>query len=107
MEKDICILNQLTSFIVSKCSPKKIILFGSRARGDHYDDSDYDILLIMDDLTNSRELISYLYYELWYSNLPKNIDFLAISHDRYEDLKTNIFYVYKTIDNEGKILYGQ
>jgi hypothetical protein len=36
----------------------------------------------------------------------KIIDFLAISNARFEDLKTNIAIIYKTIDNEGKILYG-
>ncbi|KPJ64770.1 hypothetical protein AMJ44_12140 [candidate division WOR-1 bacterium DG_54_3] len=30
---------------------KKIILFGSRARGDYTDDSDYDFILIFDEVT--------------------------------------------------------
>ena len=34
-----------------KGSLKKIILFGSRARGDYDDESDYDFILIFDKLT--------------------------------------------------------
>lgn len=30
---------------------KKIILFGSRARGDHDPDSDYDVLVMLDDVS--------------------------------------------------------
>ncbi len=32
---------------------KKIILFGSRARGDHEPDSDYDLLVILDEISPS------------------------------------------------------
>jgi predicted nucleotidyltransferase len=30
---------------------KRIILFGSRARGDHTDESDYDFILVFDEVT--------------------------------------------------------
>lgn len=32
-----------------KSHPKKIILFGSRARGDSYEGSDYDFLIVLDE----------------------------------------------------------
>jgi uncharacterized protein len=35
--------------IVAALQPRKVILFGSRARGDHRPDSDYDLLLVVDD----------------------------------------------------------
>jgi predicted nucleotidyltransferase len=31
---------------------ERIVLYGSRARGDHRDDSDYDVAVFLDDLTN-------------------------------------------------------
>ena len=34
--------------------PERIILFGSRARGDARDDSDYDVLIEMSELKGSR-----------------------------------------------------
>jgi len=33
--------------VVAAVHPEKIILFGSRARGDHRPDSDFDILVVM------------------------------------------------------------
>jgi predicted nucleotidyltransferase len=53
MKKDDRILNEFIEAINEKFVPllKKIILFGSRARGDHEADSDYDFLLVFDDVS--------------------------------------------------------
>lgn len=42
--------------IVRLVDPVRIILFGSRARGDARDDSDYDILVILDEVENRRTM---------------------------------------------------
>lgn len=42
--------------IVRLVDPVRIILFGSRARGDARDDSDYDILVILDEIDNRRAM---------------------------------------------------
>ncbi len=41
------------SRMASALNPEQIILFGSRARGDHRIDSDYDVLIIVPDTTES------------------------------------------------------
>ncbi len=49
--------------------PKLIILFGSRARGDYTDSSDYDILVVSDELPEDpREAFDRL-YDLDYPNV--------------------------------------
>ncbi len=46
---------------------QKIILFGSRARGDHSKDSDYDLVLIFDRVTSQdKEFINDLEGEMLY-----------------------------------------
>ncbi|MDR1871248.1 MAG: nucleotidyltransferase domain-containing protein [Deltaproteobacteria bacterium] len=99
------IIDKFVSVIVSAFSPEKIILFGSRARGDHTADSDYDILVIMKHLVDKIGLTIQLYSEIIHTDLPKNVDFLAISSARYEELKTSVAFIYKTIDEEGKVIY--
>ena len=42
-------LRDLVQEIVARADPAAVYLFGSRARGDHYPDSDYDIPIVVDD----------------------------------------------------------
>jgi HEPN domain-containing protein/predicted nucleotidyltransferase len=51
------LLEDITRTLVDGFHPSLVVLFGSRARGDSRDDSDYDLLLELD---TDRE-----YYELW------------------------------------------
>jgi predicted nucleotidyltransferase len=100
-------MKQVVAFITSKISPERIILFGSYARGDNKENSDIDILIIIKDLENERKITGTLYKELLKENISIPIDFLAIDYDKYNKLKNEIGYIYKTIEQEGQILYGK
>jgi excisionase family DNA binding protein len=49
-------LPMIVGRIVRVANPAKIVLFGSRARGDAREDSDYDLLVIVDAASNRRAL---------------------------------------------------
>ena len=40
------VLGALARAIVERFAPERIVLFGSRARGDHHTDSDYDVMVV-------------------------------------------------------------
>ena len=81
---------------------KKIILYGSYARGDYNENSDIDIM-ILTDLTNEeiieyRELVSNIAFEVMISPLVKNIE-------KFEYwLKALPFYM--NVQREGVVLSG-
>src|SRR5439155_12453427 len=41
-------LTAATRTIVDRFAPERIILFGSRARGDHHPESDYDVIVVLE-----------------------------------------------------------
>ncbi|MDR1867327.1 MAG: nucleotidyltransferase domain-containing protein [Treponema sp.] len=98
-------IRRLVTFITSKITPEKIILFGSYARGDNKDNSDIDLLIIMRDLKNEREVTGLLYKSLLTENITIPIDLIAIDFEKYNKLKNKNGYIYKTIEREGKVVY--
>ncbi|MFH1052436.1 MAG: nucleotidyltransferase domain-containing protein [bacterium] len=48
------ILNEIKQAIFSVEPDADIYLFGSRARGDYQDDSDWDLLILLDGMINTR-----------------------------------------------------
>jgi predicted nucleotidyltransferase len=86
-------------------SPDKIILFGSYARGDYRSGSDIDILILKKGLTNERDITSRLYLDFFNKKITIPVDIIAVDYDKYNKLNYDIGYIYKTIKQEGKILY--
>ncbi len=59
--------------IVRLVDPVRIVLFGSRARGDFRDDSDYDILVVVDEAPNRRETRIAIHHALAELPIAKDI----------------------------------
>lgn len=84
--------------------PKKIILFGSYARGDATRDSDLDVLVVTGDEVESprRESIR-LRNSVGNINMP--MDILVVSYSRFEALREKLGLVYREADRYGKVVY--
>ena len=106
MNRNLPIFEQIVDFITSKITPERIVLFGSYARGENTDKSDIDILIVMKNLENERKITGQLYKALLDVNISAPIDFIAIDYDKYNILKNRGGFIYKTIEQEGQILYG-
>jgi predicted nucleotidyltransferase len=105
--QSLSVTEQVVALITSKISPEQIILFGSYARGENRKNSDIDILIVMKNLKNEREITRLLYKELLKNNISIPVDLLAIDYDKYNKVKNKVGYIYKTIAQEGQILYGK
>ena len=84
--------------------PNRIILFGSRARGDFREDSDIDILVEMESSENRIELrrkIARLFLDRWWA-----MDILVYTPKEIAEWKHSLATILPDIESEGKILYS-
>ena len=78
---------------------EEVLLFGSRARGDFRDDSDWDVLVVV-----SENVDRETYRELWYSvyrriNAP--LDLLIVPRKTLEEYKNSPGFIYYYALREG------
>ena len=87
---------------------RKVILYGSYARGDFRPDSDVDIMILLDmsdtDLKAYSQQLSYMTYDF---NLDNDLDIkpIAKSEEHFSKWVVNYSF-YATIHKEGVVLYG-
>lgn len=87
---------------------RKVILYGSYARGDFKSDSDVDIMILLDisdlDLKAYSQSLSYMTYDF---NLDNDLDIkpLAKSEVHFKKWIEN-YPFYANIHKEGVVLYG-
>ena len=106
MQIDIPYIEKIISIIVSMASPDQIILFGSYARGDTNEKSDIDLLIIKKELKNSFNIIDSIYRAFYENKIKIPVDLLAIDYNKYNEINNEIGYIYKTIKEQGVVLYG-
>lgn len=75
-------LDEMTRRIASVFGPRMIILFGSRARGTHVDDSDYDLVVVMDECYDRRRAAVEIRSEL--SDIMAGKDVLVVTRSEFE-----------------------
>ena len=106
MKEAIPYIDQIISIIVSNVSPEQIVLFGSYARGNYTNKSDIDLLIIKKDMKNGHKISDELYMAFFENKIKIPVDLIPIDYDKYNKLKNQIGYIYKTIKEEGRIIYG-
>jgi predicted nucleotidyltransferase len=106
MDNNIPYIDKIISIIVSLASPDQIILFGSYAQGNNTKKSDIDLLIIKKGLKNSFNIIDSIYMAFYENKIKIPVDLLAIDFIRYNEINNEIGCIYKTIKEQGQILYG-
>jgi len=96
-------LEKAIEIIIRSVDPGKIILFGSRARGYHKNESDYDIRLIKKGVSHRRKVAQQIYKFLYGVGVP--VDIIVETPEKFEELKDNPFMIYKEISKSGKVVY--
>ena len=94
---------ELIRRIAEQFSPDKIILFGSRARGEARPDSDIDLLVLFPEVTDPNKRASELHAALLDFSSPTDI--VVSTTARFERYRNVVNTVYWPAAREGKILY--
>ncbi len=106
-ELDQQIVSEIVHRIRSIANPLKIVLFGSRARGDHRPDSDIDLLVIEESsLPRHRRAIP---LNAALSDLPLDVDAEVVVYtpSEVEDWRGASAAFVTTALREGKVLYEE
>src|SRR2546421_264369 len=70
--------------LIAHLNPQKVILFGSRARGNVHADSDWDFLVVMDDAAPAEKLGWKALYEAR-KGIHAAIDIIPCRQSRFDD----------------------
>ena len=87
---------------------RKVILYGSYARGDYNESSDVDIMILLDisdlECKDYQDMLFDMTYDI---NFDNNVEINAIakSEDTFNKW-LNAYPFYQNIQNEGVVLYG-
>jgi predicted nucleotidyltransferase len=98
------VLDEIVSRLVRDFHPERIYLFGSRARGDSGPDSDYDVLLVLRELTDRRYRLCQAAY-LALRGVPAAVDVDVWGKDDFDRRQDNPASLPATIIREGRLLY--
>ena len=96
-------IQQMVDVIVEKFHPQSVYLFGSYARGEANDDSDLDLLVLMDPPFFRRKRINEIRTALYKFHVPADVQvFQPETVARFEKVPGSLFY---QIKDEKKNVY--
>lgn len=96
-------LDEIVRRIVQTAKPKKVILFGSRARGETRPDSDFDLLVIAESTEPRYRRSAPLYGAL--SDILLPMDIIVFSPEEVKEWSEVPQAFVTTAIREGKVLY--
>jgi uncharacterized protein len=96
------VLNNISSAIHKQDPSAKAFLFGSRARGDNRPDSDWDILILVDNLNVTNEIEDKFRDDLYNIELESGQIISAFIYPKiYWQKKLKFSPLYKMVKKEG------
>ena len=100
------LIESIVAQVVATVQPTRVVLFGSHARGDAREDSDVDLLVVIPDGNDRREVARTLY------TLPSKelrscpVDFIVTTESEFARRQHRIGSIYPSIVREGRELYA-
>ena len=96
-------LDRITRVLVDRFHPERVALFGSRARGDSHEGSDYDIMVVVEDASEDglesrmRDAVA---------ECGASVDITVRDARGFEEDRDDVGTLVYAVEHEGRILYG-
>jgi predicted nucleotidyltransferase len=98
-------VSKIVELICRECQPRRIILFGSQARGTAVSGSDIDIMVILDHITDRRsEMVKIRRLLL---PLGVRVDVLVVTEKTFDEWYETPGNVYFEAAQEGRVLFNE
>ena len=97
------VIRQAVDRIATRFHPEKIILFGSRARGEGTPNSDADLLVVMPVDGSKRQRAVQI--DLALEGIPIPIDLIVVTPEELEKYRDTIGTIIREALREGKVVY--
>lgn len=97
------ILERVTRAIAERIRPIRISLFGSRSRGDAREDSDYDLMVVVDDAAGAD--VEAAIHEAIRAT-GASVDIVVRTTSRFEEDRDDVGTLVYAVEREGRTLYG-
>lgn len=96
-------INEITRRIVEVFDPERVVIFGSRARGDHRPDSDVDVFVEMETKLKMYDRMRAVYDA--FGLHPWAMDVIVYTPAEVQEQRRYRNSILRTIEAEGKIVY--
>ena len=96
-------LDEMVRKIIEQFHPDKIILFGSYARNEYTEDSDFDILVVMPAENSQRQKANEIDLALADRTVP--MDLIVVTPEQFDRQKVLIGTIVYHAAREGRVIY--
>lgn len=100
------ILAEIVRRLVQDFHPTRVFLFGSRARGEAREGSDYDLLVVVASANIPSYRLAQQAHRHALRGIPAPVDVVFFTEQKFQERKTVIGSLPETAMHEGKELYA-
>ena len=95
------VIDLIRTTVREQAPEARIILYGSRARGDARPDSDWDVLILLDKPKMTIHQRGNITYNLWFKGMENNVDIDAFAYTvrQWNEKPLSLFKL--NVTNEG------
>jgi HEPN domain-containing protein len=98
-------LDALTHALITRVKPERIVLFGSRARGDHHEGSDYDIIVVLDTPLGDSERTRFVQFAI--GPQPIHTEIFVYTPQEFLRKRNDVGTMVYAAEHEGRVLYAR